>query len=128
MLDLNWLDGFHQRLYTGLLEQDLGPAVTIEDENGIVCMCGAVIIWPGVGEVWFQLIRKPKSLLSLMRELKRLIRVGVKHFKIRRLQAFVEDGFEKGCDFAQFFRFSREALLKQHSYTGKDDIMYARTF
>jgi hypothetical protein len=126
--DLNWMEaGFQRRLYCGLLEQNLGPALVIEDEEGIVCFCGAVIIWPGVAEIWFKMIRQTE-LLSLMRVLKRLLKKGAQHFKIRRIQANVEDGFDKGCRFAEFFQFTREALLKRHNYKGTDDIMYARLF
>ena len=126
--DLRFVDGeFEQRLYAGMLREKLGPAIVIEDEQGVVCMGGAVIIWPGVAELWFRLIRT-SHLLSLMKELRRLLEKGVKHFKIRRIQACVEDGFGKGCRFAEFMGFHREALLKKYSYDGKDSIIYTRLF
>jgi len=118
-------DDWQRGLYRNMLLQKLGPAVVIEDRDGIVCMGGAVIIWPGVAEVWFRLIRV-NHLLSLIKELRRLLNVGVKHFELWRIQACVESKYEKGCKFAEFMGFEREALLKKHSYQGKDNIMYAR--
>lgn len=120
-------DDWQRGLYRNMLLKNLGPAVVIEDQDGIVCMCGAVIIWPGVAEIWFRLIRVD-HLFSLIRELRRLLKVGVKHFKIWRIQACVESKFAKGCRFAEVMGFEREALLKKHSYEGKDNIMYARLF
>ena len=120
-------DDWQRGLYRNMLLQNLGPAVVIEDRDGIVCLCGTVIIWPGVAEAWFRLIRVD-NLRPLVREVRRLLKVGARHFKVWRIQAVVESKFEKGCKFAEFMGFEREALLKKHSYEGKDNIMYARLF
>ena len=120
-------EGYERQLYAGMLRQDLGPALVIEDDEGVLCLCGAIIIWPGVAEIWLKLVRKD-HLLSVLKELRRLLRLGVKKFRVRRLQACVEKGFDKGCRFAELFDFEKEAVLKKHSYNGKDNIMYARLF
>lgn len=120
-------DEWQRGLYRNMLEQKLGPAVVIEDRDGIVAMGGAVIIWPGVAEIWFRLIRKD-HLFSLMKELKRLLEVGAKHFKVWRIQACVESKFDKGCKFAEFFGFEKEGILRKHNYNKADNVMYARLF
>jgi len=99
----------------------------MEDKYGPVCLCGAIIIWPGVAEVWFRLIRV-KYMLSFIKELRRLIKRVVGDFKLWRIQASVEIGFEKGCRLAECMGFEREAVLRKHNYKKVDDIMYARLF
>ena len=127
--DLELIDDDWQRgLYQGLLLNDLGPALVIEDEDGPVCIGSGLIIWPGVAEVSFRLLRKKTNLFALAKVLRRLIKKGVRHFGIWRLQATVEGGFDTGCRFAEFFGFKKEAVLKKHNYNGKDNIMYVRLF
>jgi L-amino acid N-acyltransferase YncA len=120
-------EDWQRALYRDMLVKKLGPAFVIEDEEGVVCLGGAVIIWPGVAEAWLRLIRVSHA-ISLIKELRRLMLVGAKHFKLWRIQACIESKFEKGCKFAEFMGLEREGLLKKHSYQGKDNIMYARLF
>lgn len=120
-------DGIERQLYTGMLKQDLGPTLVIEDKKGVLCLCGCVIIWTGVGELWFKLVRAD-HLLSLMPLLRRLIKETAKEYGLWRLQACVEVGFKKGYRFAEYMGFKKEAVLKRHNYNGKDNLMYARLF
>ena len=120
-------DELHRTAFGEILERRLGPAVVIEDEQGPLCLGAGVILWPGVAEICFIPLHL-RHLRSLIRRLRWLLERGAKRYGIRRLQAFIESGFEKGCRFAECMGFEKEAVLKLHHYTGKDSIIYARLF
>lgn len=120
-------EGLERQVYYQTIRQNLGPALVIEDEKGILCFCGCVFIWPGVAELWFKLVRV-NHLKSLMRRLRWLIEKTADRYGLWRMQACVEEGFWKGYRFAEFMGFEKEAVLKRHNYNGKDNVLYVRLF
>ena len=120
-------DEYQRRLYAWAIKENSELSLAIEDEQGVLCLCGCIIRWRGVGEIWLKLVRV-SQLKSLIKELRRLLQLGAKKFDIRRLHAFVDADFDKGIRFIEFLGFEREGLLKRFSYYGKDQYIYARLF
>jgi len=120
-------DDYQRELYAWAIKENSELSLAILDEKGILCLCGCIITWHGVGEIWLKLVRKD-HLKSLIKELRRLLQLGAKKFQLRRLHAYVDTDFDKGRRFIEFLGFEKEGLLRKYSYYGKDQFIYSRLF
>ena len=101
VLEHEWL----REVYYDYFDQGRGPAWVLEDDDGMIACFGATILWPGVCEVWFSLVRTDRN-ITVIRNVKRFLEVQGKRFGIRRFHATISD--EVGKRFVKFFDFKCE--------------------
>jgi len=111
ILDIPFLKLEHEWLrdvYYDYFDQGRGPAWVLEDEDGRIACFGASILWPGVCEVWFSLIRSGLSRNDRRNivKVKRFLEDQGKRFGIRRFHATISD--DVGKKFTEFFGFKCE--------------------
>jgi len=101
VLEHEWL----REVFYDFFDQGRGPAWVLEDEDGRIACFGASILWDGVCEVWFSLIRTDRT-ISVIRNVKRFLEEQGKRFGVRRFHATISD--EVGKKFVKFFGFKCE--------------------
>ena len=121
VLEHEWL----RDVYYDYFDQGRGPAWVLEDEDGAIVCFGASILWPGVCEVWFSLIRKDRN-IAVIRMAKRFLEEQSKRFQIRRFQATVSN--DVGKKFVKFFGFNCETPDGMNGYNpdGSTAWLYSR--
>ncbi len=122
VLEHEWL----RDAYYSYFDQGKGPAWVLEDENGMIACFGATILWPGVCEVWFSLIRKDRSITAI-RTIRRFLEEQGKRFGVRRFHATISDDI--GRKFVKFFGFKLETPdgMKGYNPDGSTAWLYSRT-
>lgn len=111
--------------YIEYLTNNTGPAWILEDDNGKpLAAWGAAILWDGVGEVWFNLIRH-ENIKFIVRTIKVHLTDKTKEWGLWRLHASIKGDFEIGKRFAEFFGFKFEGNLKAYNPDGSDAAMFA---
>lgn len=103
------------------------PAWMIEHEGRRVCAFGAIILWQGVCELWFNLISYENT-LSILRILRRSIKENAQKYHIKRMQAAVNVDSAIENRFVSFFDFQLEGILRSYEPNGNDAYMYSRIF
>ncbi len=111
--------------YISYLEAKSGLAWIIEDEGRPLCAFGATEYWPGVYEVWFNLIEKVK-IISQVRMAKRYIDQQAEMVGAWRLFALIKCDFEISKRFAEWLGFEYEGRLRKFNPDGSDAFMYAK--
>jgi hypothetical protein len=113
--------------YIRYLQSNVGPAWIMEDEKGPLCAFGGAILWAGVGEIWYRLIRRDK-IKSQIEKAKKLLEEQGKLYNIRRFYGTVNCNSPKSIRFAEFFGFYNETPngMKSYNPDGSDAYMYAR--
>ena len=102
-------------VYYEYFDEGRGPAWVLEDESGIIACFGATILWPGVCEVWFSLVRADKS-ISVIRNAKKFLEEQGERFGVKRFQAAVNVNNKTSIKFVEFFGFKNETPKGMKSY------------
>lgn len=123
---LNLKAAWIEQMYIKYLSDEV-PAWMVEDENGPLCAFGGTQLWPGVGEVWFNLIRKER-VFTIIRIAKKYLRDQARKHGIRRLHATVNAEFKVGRRFVEAMGFVCETPegMKQYNPDGSTAFMYSR--
>ena len=108
-LEHEWL----RPVYYDFFEEGRGPAWVFEDQDGPIVCFGAVILWQGVCEIWFSLIREDRN-IAMIRMARKFLDEQTIRFKIRRYHCTVSD--EVGARFAKFFGFTLETPNGMKNY------------
>jgi len=113
--------------YIPYIEAQTGPAWILEDEGEKLCAFGASLMWSGVYEVWFNLIKK-KRLLRQALTVKSYLKNEWKKYKVHRVFAMVRCDFEIGRRFVEALGFHCETPdgMKQYNPDKSDAYLYAR--
>ena len=117
VLEHEWL----REVYYDYFDQGRGPAWVLQDDEGRIACFGATILWPGVCEVWFSLIRTDRT-ITVIRNVKRFLEEQGKRFGIRRFHATISD--EVGKRFVKFFGFKCETPDGMLGYNPDGSIAY----
>jgi hypothetical protein len=122
VLEHEWL----REVYYDYFDEGRGPAWVLEDEDGPVACFGATILWDGVCEVWFSLIRTDRTIV-VIRNVKRFLEEQGERFGIRRFHATISD--DVGRKFVKFFGFKCETPegMKSYNSDGSTAWLYSRT-
>ncbi len=114
-----------REVYYDYFDQGRGPAWVLEDEDGMIACFGASILWDGVCEVWFSLIRSDRNIVAI-RSVKRFLEEQGKRFGVRRFHATISD--EVGKRFVKFFGFTLETINGMVGYNpdGSTAWLYSR--
>ncbi|MCK5611575.1 GNAT family N-acetyltransferase [Candidatus Pacearchaeota archaeon] len=123
-LEHEWL----RDVYYDYFDQGRGPAWVLEDEDGRIACFGASILWPGVCEVWFSLIRTDMP-IAVIRKAKRFLEEQGKRFGVKRFQCSVNVNNEISIKFVEFFGFKNETPkgMKFYLPNGDDAYLFSRT-
>lgn len=121
VLEHEWL----RDVYYDYFDEGRGPAWILEDEYGIIACFGASILWPGVCEVWFSLVRTDKP-VTVIRNSKRFLEEQGRRFGVRRFHATISN--EVGRKFVKFFGFECETPegMKSYNPDGSTAWLYSR--
>ena len=114
-----------REVFYDYFEEGRGPAWVLQDDEGRIACFGATILWPGVCEVWFSLIRTDRT-ITVIRNVKRFLEEQGKRFGIRRFQATISDSV--GRKFVKFFGFKCETPKGMLGYNpdGSTARLYSR--
>jgi RimJ/RimL family protein N-acetyltransferase len=104
---------------------DSGPAYTAFYQGKIIACAGVMMLWRGVGQAWviFDTVIQEhlrKEAYELVTPY--LIQI-IKDYKLHRVQAIVEVGFDIALKYALNMGFSEEGYLNRYDSQGKDYIM-----
>ncbi len=121
VLEQEWL----REVYYDYFDQGRGPAWVLEDADGMIACFGASILWPGVCEVWFSLIRTDRN-ITVIRQSKRFLEEQGKRFGVRRFHATISD--DVGKKFVEFSGFKCETPKGMLGYNpnGSTAWLYSR--
>ena len=98
------------------------PAWTMLDGDEPVAVAGTIEIWPERAIVWAYLSSHAgRHMVALTRAAQRYLAVAPQ----RRVEAYVETGFEAGHRWIQVLGFEREGVLRAF-YQGRDMTLYSR--
>jgi len=112
--------------FKGALLEDNTEAFTIFDGDKVISILGIRVIWGGLGEVFTIMCDDIRDhgkalyegcILSLPTMFKAL--------KLRRLQATVIVGFDKGIKFIENLGFKRDGVMRKWTPDGKDVYLYS---
>ena len=103
-----------------------GPswALLIDDK---VAMCGGAIIKEEVGEIW--MIPSPvfyKHIKTCIKCCLHILVWGIKHYKVKKLQALIKEGDKEGRRWAEHFGFSLEKRLESYGPNKENYGLYVR--
>jgi hypothetical protein len=115
-------------VYYDYFEEGRGPAWVLQDEDGRIACFGASILWDGVCEVWFSLIRSDRN-ITVIRTVKRFLEEQGKRFGVKRFQSSVNVNNEISLKFVKFFGFKNETPESMKCYlpNGDDAYLFSRT-
>jgi len=118
-------DGAKQR--TIMSSQYGSDVFTIYDEEGVMGVVGCTPIWEGVANMWTLLgegiYREPKAFSLLTGK---LIEEMFNKYRLRRADAHVKIGHDKGVEWIERFGFVREGTMRRYLPDGSDAYLYAR--
>jgi hypothetical protein len=116
-----------REVYYDYFDEGRGPAWVLEDEAGVIACFGATILWPGVCEVWFSLIRTDRTIVAI-RNIKRFLEEQGKRFGVKRFQSSVNVNNDVSIKFVKFFGFKNETPggMKCYLPNGDDAYLYSR--
>ena len=104
-----------------------GDVFTIYDDVGTMGIVGCTPMWEGVANMWTLLgegiYREPKA-FSLLTGL--LMDAMFEKYDLRRADAHVKVGYDKGVSWIEKFGFVREGVMKRYLPDGTDAYLYAR--
>jgi len=123
VLPLEWMrDKYKQSFKT-----TNDPAWIMEQEGRIICAFGAVFLWDGVCEIWFNAIRLENNFV-MIRMLRRHLITQCKAHCVKRLQSIVKCDYAIGKRFVEAFGFKNETPdgMKGYHPDGSSVYMYAR--
>ena len=110
-----------------LVEHPNIDAFTLEDDDEILAVGGAHIMWPGVAEAWVLVSPSGKQHGRLFaRYAKRRFEGMLKENSIRRMQATIHVTDEPAMRFVEWLGFEREGLMRKYGVEGEDYIRVAR--
>jgi RimJ/RimL family protein N-acetyltransferase len=117
-----------REVYYEYFDEGRGPAWVLEDEGGPIACFGATILWPGVCEVWFSLIRSDRNIVAI-RSVKRFLKDQGERFGVKRFQSSVNVNNKVSIKFVEFFGFKNETPKGMKSYlpNGDDAYLFSRT-
>lgn len=117
-----------REVYYDYFDEGRGPAWVLEDEDGPIACFGATILWPGVCEVWFSLVRTDRT-ITVIRNAKRFLEEQGKRFGVKRFQSSVNVNNEISIKFVEFFGFKNETPKGMKCYlpNGDDAYLFSRT-
>lgn len=97
-------------------------------ERGEIYAIGGILpVWEGVGEIWLIPTRLAKTKpVSLARHIKLGLLDMEKSLELRRLQAVVRCGFDRGHDLVKFLGFQSEGVMRKYGPDGEDYERYAK--
>ena len=124
-LDAEWM---YER-YRRYLECETGPAFILSDDaNSPLCAFGCAVLWDGVAEAWFNLIRKENTITQI-RIVKRCIESQIVKLKIRRLHATAKCTSDISKKFVEAMGFRCETPFGMKAYNpdGSAAYLYSRT-
>jgi len=104
-----------------------GPAWTLMAADGPVACGGAVLFWPGVGELWCWLGREADGWdVSLARAARRRVDALFQGHGLRRAQAHVRADDERAMRFARFLGLGLEGRCPGYGPDGAEHHLYGR--
>lgn len=108
--------------------------LTIRKNNSIMGVCGVVVLWEGVGELWLILTsdfreyiagsinRRIQALLDMSKVVTGLIQSN----NLRRVQTTVRANFPESIRLHEYLGMKREGLRPEYFPGGEDAIMYGK--
>ena len=100
---------------------------TLEDDEEILAVGGAHILWPGVAEAWGLVSPSGKKHGRLFaRYAKRRFEGMLKENDIKRMQAPIHATDESGMRFVEWLGFEKEGLMRKYGLQGEDYVRVAR--
>lgn len=108
-----------------LLEKARHSYTIIDDKDEVMAIGGLTEYWPNRAESWIIFDRKmtPGKFLGVHRIVKKFLKLGL----VRRVEAAVECGSEKGMALVNSLGFIMEARrLRSYLPSGKDCTLFAR--
>ena len=110
-----------------LVEHPNIDAFTLEDDEEILAVGGAHILWPGVAEAWVLVSPSGKKHGRLFaRYAKRRFEGMLKENDIKRMQATIHATDESGMRFVEWLGFEKEGLMRKYGLQGEDYVRVAR--
>ena len=110
-----------------LVEHPNIDAFTLEDDEEILAVGGAHILWPGVAEAWVLVSPSGKKHGRLFaRYAKRRFEGMLKENDIKRMQATIHATDESGMRFVEWLGFEKEGLMRKYGLQGEDYVRLAR--
>jgi len=118
---------FGQESRAGLLGHDNIVAYTLLDDDKVMAVGGAHVMWFGAGEAWVLVspdcLGKPSS---FARYAKRLFDSILQETDLRRVQASIHVDDERAYRFAQWLGFENEGVMRKYGVDGGDYYRMAR--
>jgi len=108
---------------------EMGTAYTIFDGGKPIAICGAVVQWEGVAEVWFLTTHHiDKCKIHFYREVMRGMRTIKKLFNLHRIQCSVEFDYEQSIKWLESMKFRCEGLMVAYGPDQKNHYRYSLTW
>jgi hypothetical protein len=109
------------------LHMQLGPCLSIKDGGTTLAVCGLVMPWPRMGELWGVVdLRAAQKPIASVKAFRKAVDFLIKHWNIRRCQCTVKSDLKRGIRMVQLLGFQVEGLLQGYGPDGADHFMYSR--
>ena len=124
-LDADWM----RDRYKNYIECEIGPSWVIEDNNKLICAFGIAFLWNGVGEVWYNLIERTKT-ISQIRIVKKYLDEQIKELNIKRMHATTRCTSLVSRRFIEKMGFKCETPFGMRNYNpdNSDAYLFSRVF
>lgn len=96
--------------------------------NGKIAGCGGLILfsWPGVAEAWVMATTHAATYpVTWCRTFRFMLDKLVKDYSLRRVQAQVQEDFERGRRWIELLGFHSEGVMPHYGPNGEAFVMYA---
>lgn len=108
------------------LSRRSAQAVTLLHDGRIILMCGFMVLWPGVAEMWmFPTIYLEQHKFNACKAAKSFIETIGETMRLHRMQALALDD-EQHNNFMEFLGFDKEGTLKQYTDIKEDFNQWGR--
>lgn len=111
----------------GLLGHNEIVAYTLLDDDKVLAVGGAHVMWFGAGEAWVlvspECLRKPAS---FARYAKKLFDSILQDTELRRVQASIHVDDDRAYRFAEWLGFENEGVMRKYGVEGDDYYRMAR--
>ena len=99
-------------------------SVTVLADGRIIACGGIVELWDNRGMIWSLIAKgRPSEFIAVHRAARRMLDAC----RFRRVEAYVDEGFEQGCRWMEMLGFDLETPFPMRAFAGERDCyLYAR--